>query len=219
MSATLGDLLEERTWQAEGIQTHDKWVWVKSDQGAWDGPRTDWNNYHRHKYFTHVKDFDTIVTAGANLGLYVRQYAAMFKHVYAFEPDWLNFYCMSINTPYQNVYKFQAALGETPGFCSLNNLCPDNRGCFTTSPNENSDVLMMTIDQLELKKCDMIQLDVEGFEFEVLKGAVKTIKRFSPVIVVERYTSTIEGLLRPLGYEGVENSVADTVLARIKDKE
>ena len=62
--------------------------------------------------------------------------------------------------------------------------------------------------------CDLIHLDIEGFEYYALKGAVETIKRTKPVIALEwmnhgeaRYGSSnddIEKFLNELGYKSVE---------------
>ena len=44
---------------------------------------------------------------------------------------------------------------------------------------------MITIDSMNLDKCDMIQLDVENYEFETLIGARETINKYHPLIVME----------------------------------
>jgi FkbM family methyltransferase len=43
----------------------------------------------------------------------------------------------------------------------------------------------VAIDELGLKEVAVIKLDVEGFEPNVLAGAVETIKRYEPVVIVE----------------------------------
>lgn len=42
-----------------------------------------------------------------------------------------------------------------------------------------------TIDSLELTRCKLIKIDVDGHELEVLNGAARTIKRCKPVIYIE----------------------------------
>ena len=69
----------------------------------------------------------------------------------------------------------------------------------------------MLIDDLNLPGCDLIQLDLEGYEFYALQGGIETIKKHKPVIVIEtvwseRYgikLNEIENWLKSLGYLGV----------------
>jgi FkbM family methyltransferase len=46
-------------------------------------------------------------------------------------------------------------------------------------------VELKTIDSLNLSKLDFIKIDVEGHEYEALKGGENTIKKFKPVIFFE----------------------------------
>jgi FkbM family methyltransferase len=46
-------------------------------------------------------------------------------------------------------------------------------------------VKMITIDSLQIKNISIIKIDVEGFELEVMKGAIKTIQQERPVIFIE----------------------------------
>lgn len=209
----LKELLESRKRELEP-NISDDWVWVKTDTGAWEGPFTDWSKSHRQKYFESVSNFDTVVTAGGNCGAYVRAYGNRFKNVYAFEPEFLNFYCMVLNNPQEHIHKFQAALGEKPGLCSVKNTNKANVGMATVETKEDSQIIMMTIDGLCLKKCDLIQLDVEGYEIYALKGAKETIEKFSPTIICERNSDEVNKFLARLGYVQTGRSVADFIYTK-----
>jgi FkbM family methyltransferase len=70
----------------------------------------------------------------------------------------------------------------------------------------------ITIDSLQLQRCDLIKFDVEGWESRALRGAAQTISRFKPVLFFEAdeaadsaqgssFTSPfVEEHLHPLGY-------------------
>jgi hypothetical protein len=47
----------------------------------------------------------------------------------------------------------------------------------------------------------LIKIDVQGTEAKVIRGALKTIEQYKPVVLVERDdTNEIRGLLTPLDY-------------------
>jgi len=52
------------------------------------------------------------------------------------------------------------------------------------------------VEKLRLKRVNAIKIDVEGAEIQVLKGAVKTITRFKPFIVIEVRDSNIIEFVR-----------------------
>jgi FkbM family methyltransferase len=209
-------LIETRNINVDGVS---EWVWPKSDKGAFgsenDGPMRDWLKGHKQAYFETIKDFDTIVTAGANCGMYTRFYSQLFKHVYAFEPDPLNFHCMVNNNQYDNVIKFNCALGDKNGTVGLNNSSTGNVG--THSINNTIDsklyIQMLTIDSLNLENCSCIQLDVEGYELPCINGALETIARFKPVIITEKFKD--EQFMQALGYKYHKQSYSDHIFIPI----
>lgn len=194
------NLVEVRTEVLEP-NIGDKWIWPITDTGAWDGPILNWHAAHGTDYFTSVKNYDVVITAGANCGLHTRVYASKFKHVYAFEPHWLNFYCLTRNCPQQHVYKFNAALGNLPGIVNLSDGYNENMGCYTINGDAKTPIPVMRIDDLGVQACDLIQLDVEGYEGEVLEGALKTIEKYKPVIALETVNHRVMAVLDNFGYK------------------
>ena len=49
------------------------------------------------------------------------------------------------------------------------------------------------VESYKLKKLDFIKIDVEGYEYQVMKGGEKSIKKFKPIIMYE-YSRTIDKL-------------------------
>jgi FkbM family methyltransferase len=192
------------------------WIWPKSDKGCFgnekDGPMRDWVDSHQYKYFEHVKKFDLVVTAGAACGMYTRFYAKKFKTVIACEPEPLNFHCMVNNNQYDNVIKLNVALGEDTKFVSILRGIDNNVGTHKVTKNNLVDhTLMISIDSMKLEKCDLIQLDVEGYEKDAVMGALETIIKFRPVIVLENFRD-IE-FMSSRGYKKVSDSYIDSVFA------
>ncbi len=202
-----GNLLRVRDEEVAGI---GPWVWIASDDGAWDGPKHDWENGHFTGIQDLVTDWSICVQAGGNQGMYPKLLSQHFKHVYTFEPDPLNFHCLVNNCQSDNIYKMQAALGETTGLARVERAGMHNTGCHTVSTEGECYVPMVTIDSLKLPSCGLFQLDLERYELHALKGALETIARCKPVIQCECGNDDILNLLRPFGYEVVATSKADT---------
>jgi FkbM family methyltransferase len=55
----------------------------------------------------------------------------------------------------------------------------------TSKSNGSIDVKVQTLDSFNYQNVGLIKIDVEGFEEEVLRGAVDTIKRCSPILYLE----------------------------------
>ena len=113
-----------------------------------------------------------------------KQYSNIFKTVYTFEPDWLNFYCLVKNCPEDNIIKSQACLGDSPNLVNLS-VKDWSRGKSFIKGSGKYPVYL--IDNLGLNECDLIHLDIEGYEYFALKGAINTIKKFKPTIVIEMW--------------------------------
>jgi FkbM family methyltransferase len=187
------------------------WLWIHSDGGAWEGPKSDWEDSHLDAIKLHVEDFRICIQAGGNQGMYPRLLKQHFEHVYTFEPDPLNFYCLTYNCQDDNIYKMQAALGSETGLARVNRLSMQNTGCHTVSTDGDCFVPMITIDTLNLPHCGYMQLDLELYELNAIRGAAKTIERFKPVIQCENGNDQIMDFLKPFGYEIVGYSRADTI--------
>lgn len=196
------------------------WVWIASDNGAWDGPRDDWKTSHSQKFFKYIKNNDLVVTAGGNCGLYTRLYANRFKIVYSFEPDPLNFHCMVNNSQLDNVVKMQCALGAECKPVWISRPTMDNVGCHTINDVQPGGMIpMLTLDSFNLPALNFLQLDVEGYEYNALKGSIKTIDKYKPVIAVEvgftpqriAVTENIKNLLKELNYDLIDQSISDSI--------
>ena len=66
------------------------------------------------------------------------------------------------------------------------------------------DVKLNKLDKFELENVSLIKIDVEGFELQVILGALSTIKRCKPIIIVEisnqNTSKKLIQILKKIGY-------------------
>lgn len=145
---------------------------------------------HLDEVLRRVPGRRVVVQAGGNLGLFPKRLAEDFRTVYTFEPD-ENLYRATVqNTPEPNVIAINAALGcdRTPVSMVCKRRDGSNRavheGLTHVGPSPGT-IRQMLIDDLDLHDCDLIYLDIEGYELNALKGAQATVTRCHPAIAVE----------------------------------
>lgn len=147
----------------------------------------------------YVKNWRVAVDVGAHVGFWSIHLCWRFNRVQAFEPmaehrecwernmdlpynDWINGERQAQVHPY--------ALGAAPGRVSLSVPPGSSGGTHVSGPGE---IEMRTLDSFEFQNVDFIKVDVEGFELAVLQGAVETLKRCRPVVIVEQKAHTPGG--------------------------
>lgn len=145
-----------------------------------------------------------VIQAGGNVGLYAKEYSKFFNNVYTFEPEYLNFKCLNLNATEKNIFKYQCCLGFNSDPVKLNisdylnsrwkirehtkgkvidTLEGANVGGYSVDGVGNIPVI--EIDSLKLLDLDLIHLDIEGFEGFAIQGAMKSINKYKPIIVLE----------------------------------
>ena len=131
----------------------------------------------------YVEDTVECVQAGGNVGVWAKYLAQRFDNVYTFEPDQENFECLVENCPEENIYKFQAGLGEENGHGKV---VGDKRNCgaYQMEYEDGGVIPILKIDDLGLRP-SLIVLDIEGMELLALRGAFETLKAFGPVVMIE----------------------------------
>ncbi len=185
-----------------------QWMKIKEDQ-AFELVLDSFAHY-APIYDKEVPVKNVVIQAGGYCGIFPRLLGEAFKTVYTFEPDYANFFCLSHNCALPHIIKAQGALGNEHGMISVIRKINHNRGMNTVVPLAVSNIPVYRIDDLELKDCNLIQLDVEGYEINILRGGKNTIERFKPLISVEDTTSLIEEFLFPMGYKKLTTIDRDT---------
>lgn len=174
------------------------WVWVEADFWGWKQPGQEFEGL-RNAILPASLEHRCIIQAGGCCGMYPRLWAEHFEHVYTFEPDPLNFYCLSANCASERITKIQAALSDAPGLCSVQKGPAFNVGMHRIGSDPGR-VPILRLDDFDFRDIDVIQLDCEGHEGKIIDGARQTIERNRPVIAIEAPNDDLHATLRSLGY-------------------
>jgi FkbM family methyltransferase len=146
----------------------------------------------------------------------------LFDTVYTFEPDPVNFTALALNTAGRsNIIKMQAALGDDRHCVDMNRT---GKNCGAHYVQGEGSLPTIKIDDLALPHCDLIYLDVEGSEYQALRGAIRTIDSHSPVVAFEdkglgkRFgveQGAIEDMMREsFGYRTIAVANNDTIMVK-----
>ena len=168
-----------------------------------------------------VKKGMVVVDVGANIGYYTLLSSYLIKgngQVIAFEPTtkafnslWNNLIINDVNYEIKQValsnfngkkkdnirssYKIKDDFPKTESLEELKDKWKPY--------SEDEEFLFRTLDSYNLDKLDFIKIDVDGNEIDVLKGAIKTIKKLKPLMLIEVYKSNIsefEKIMKELNY-------------------
>jgi len=143
----------------------------------------------------------TVIHAGAYIGDMIPAISKKVKKMIAFEPNREAFKC-AISVSYlndcNNTDVYNLALSEKCGVGVLN--MDQFRSTKTVAKIkliENEEIAKsitidsIFIDQNSLLNCSVIHLDVELHEIQALKGAINTIERDRPLLIVEDLYNTL----------------------------
>lgn len=142
---------------------------------------------HLQEAFKHVRAWDVAVDVGSHVGFWSSEMAQRFKTVYAFEPSPVTYDCFLKNmADCDNVIARNVAVGDQPGRCRMqsDSLREENSGSAYIVLDQG-DIEIVRLDDLGIPACDLLKVDVEGYELRVLQGAKGLIRAHWPVIIME----------------------------------
>ena len=127
------------------------------------------------------------IDIGANVGLWSCDLVKHFDQVIAFEPVQEFIDCFEKNVVATNYTMHRMALGRTESFINMN-IVQGNTGHSHINKESfgRGTIPLKTLDSFNFTNVDMIKIDVEGFEEEILAGAMETIKLNKPILVIEQ---------------------------------
>jgi len=132
----------------------------------------------------HVRSWRVAVDVGAHVGTWSMHLARRFGHVHAFEPVEAHRECFRRNlAAADNVMLYAVALGAKSDRVAMHTAPTSSGDTWVKGPGE---IPMEPLDSFALDDVDFVKIDCEGFELFVLQGAVETIARCRPTVIVEQ---------------------------------
>ena len=170
------------------INTNDNVISRTLENGSY------WEPY-MHSYFKkYIKPNSLVLDIGANIGTHSVVIAKVCPTttVHAFEPMDIHYDLLELNkhmNSLSNIICHNVGLGSEPGIMYQPNLEFEKEGNFgghgLSYEKTNKEISIKTIDMYNFSNVSFIKCDVEGFELNVLKGALDTIIKNKPVMIIE----------------------------------
>lgn len=170
-------------------------VWMRRMKQVTHGGRLGYQLHKYHAAMKYVKSRNMAVDIGAHIGLWTWPMAHDFSRVMAFEPMPAHRECWDSNIapyfPAGQVIMNPVALGEEKGIAHILTRTADSSGDTGIDLDGNgTEVVMCRLDAYNLADVDFIKIDCEGYELFVLRGAIDTLERCHPCVIVEQKPET-----------------------------
>tara|TARA_Y200000002_G_scaffold176030_1_gene145137 strand:+ start:1672 stop:2355 length:684 start_codon:yes stop_codon:yes gene_type:complete len=192
-------------------------------------------NYEQHRMKYLIKNSlkiksNILIDVGANIGFYSILLSKNFDYIYSYEPNNRNFNILTKNILKNNlqdkINTFNYGLGErkeTLKGSSRNKGELIQTSGFAISENnkDGEDVLIHKGDEVLSfrNKVITVKIDVEGFEFFVLKGLIELLKNnhcYLQVEIWDKNKDIVYQLLDKLNYKKIGFIDGDTYFSNIK---
>ena len=171
--------------------------------------------FYENKMLDYIKN-NQICGLYIDVGAFIGNHSVFFSKmcdkctgVMSYEPIIDSFKIFEENTKnINNVKGKNVAVGEKSGKCEMK-IVIENTGMSYVSKINSGNIEMVTIDD-EFKETKenigLIKIDVEGYEYDVLKGSIDTINKFKPHLFIEIIgdISEIKLFLKQFGYENIQ---------------
>jgi|LakMenE18May11ns_1017448.scaffolds.fasta_scaffold9954359_7 FkbM family methyltransferase len=143
-----------------------------------------------------------VIEIGSNNGHFTIEFAELVGNkgrVFAFEPQRIIYQQLCCNVflnGLDNVFAYQVAIGNeigkvkfeyldyfSSGEVNFGDVSVYNEKKFNNKLHE--EVIAQKLDSYEFQEVKVIKIDVQGYEYNVIEGALKTIEKYKPYIFIE----------------------------------
>jgi FkbM family methyltransferase len=149
------------------------------------------------------------VDIGANIGNHSVYFADLFRSVHSFEPNPRTFKVLQLNAELApNIHCYNVGISDTERQASMR-VEASNVGGASVADGGGVPITLRTLDSVldPAEEVKLLKIDVEGHEYQALRGSEATIRRHQPLVLLEQHLKDFEGgksksieLLRSFGY-------------------
>lgn len=150
-------------------------------------------NYYEYELLSNFIDYipanSIIYDVGANIGNHTVFFSKYLKprKIYTFEPETTVYKLLIANIDRNNlkdIETYNFAIGEKDGVGTLS-IDEKNMGASKVSITEEGQVVIKSLDSLDIELPDFVKIDVEGFELDVLLGMKEILTNKKPIMWIE----------------------------------
>lgn len=179
------------------------------------------DDFHDHNILPeickkYIPENAVICDIGANIGnhsIFFKEFTHP-KRIYAFEPVKHTYGILKRNLQLNHckgiIEAYNIGLGSKESRADVFRPSKKNSGSNQLKVSGNGEVQVRTLDSFCFDNIDFMKIDVEGFEYDVLLGGDETLKRCSPVILIEIFSDNYEKvntLMDQYGYEKMDEPI------------
>lgn len=141
----------------------------------------NYDPWFNHEVCKRLLPGDLAIDVGANIGSVTRAMLDVGANVIAFQPNREVVECLYHNCPEAVIY--QCGLGDEDCMATIHN-SPNVGASYLEKAGEYDSVQIRSLDDYHFAP-KLIKIDAEGFELKVMYGAMRTIVKYKPVLIIK----------------------------------
>lgn len=172
----------------------------------------------------YIRKGDVCLDIGANIGNHSIYYAKIChaSKIFAFEPVQSTFSTLQKNIELNHLENCIEAcdfgLSDRTKSASIVHFDEQNIGSTKLAENNDGDLKLASLDDIKFScNIDFVKIDVEGMEYDLLRGAKQFFSQQRPVVFVEiwdEHFEKVDSLLQEYGYRIFEKRPAGNYIYR-----
>lgn len=174
---------------------HGKMIWLKGDGviGKCLKHYGEWSEGENIIMSQFISEGNTVIDIGANIGTTVLALSKAVSDtgkVLAFEPQNIISQCLQATLTLNDITNVSVnnfAVSNESDWAYINDKEFAELGRYGEAGISETGTRIKTIklDEIETERCDLIKIDVEGYEYQIIQGGIEFLKKHKPILYME----------------------------------